>query len=67
MKLLIIQKYDLQIIAICCYSISSYYIKEHCEGICLKGYGSTHFFTFFCIIAIVKSNMSIENDYSFVK
>ena len=32
-----------------------------------KGMDLLIFFTFFCIIAIVKSNMLIENDYSFLK
>ena len=73
MKLLIIQKYDLQIIITCCHSIiiiiisiiiiiiNITIIKEYSEGICSKRHKCIHLTHPFCVIAIVKGNMSIQN------
>ena len=58
MKMMIIQKYDLEIILDLLLGILSYF-KEKSEVICLNGYEFIHHFY---IIAIVKCNyMSIQN------
>ena len=77
MKLLIIQKYDLQIIITCCHSIIIVIIiiiiiiiiiliiiviiKEYSEGICSNRYKCIHLTYPFCVIAIVKGKISIQN------
>ena len=68
MKLLIIQKYDLQIIITCRHSIIIIIIiiviviiKEYSKGICSNRYKCIHLTYPFCVIAIVKGKMSIQN------
>ena len=53
MKLLIIQKYDLQIIVTSCYNILSYQ-KKCSKGICLKRHKSIHLLHLFASLLLLK-------------